>query len=105
MTWLLIVYLLVLVYLTVKPVRPGRPGSFRLAWLFFAGIPLSHFFFALVRAGNMRDPRDLALTEVWSDGVAWLLLGLSLIFLTNAIAPAEENQYSATSLPPPPPAP
>jgi hypothetical protein len=105
MTWLLIAYLLVLVYFTVNPGKRGRPGSFRLAWLLFAGIPLSHFFFALVRAGNMRDPRDLALTEVWADGVAWLLLGLSLIFLINAIAPAEENPNRGANFPPPPPTP
>jgi hypothetical protein len=45
--------------------------------------------FAIFQATNIHDPRDLALVEIWSNGFEWLLLGVSMIFLKDAIAPAK----------------
>jgi hypothetical protein len=85
MTWILIAYLLVLIYLALHREKLVKGGSLRLAWMWFVAIPISHFVFALFKAGNIGTPRDLALIEIWSDGIEWLLLGGSLFFLTGAL--------------------
>jgi hypothetical protein len=90
MHWLLIAYLIVLVFVAYRHDKFGRGGSLRRAWLAFAAIPLSHFFFTLLRAGNFADSRDLALIEIWSDGIVWLLLGISLWSLGGVLAPDTE---------------
>ena len=100
MNWILIAYLLVLIFLAVKRDRFANSSALRSAWITFALIPISYFVFALFRAGNFRDPRDLALIEIWANGVEWLLLGISMLFLTQMIAP---HPWDNRSTPPPPP--
>ena len=85
MTWILIAYLLVLIYLALHREKLVKGGSLRLAWMWFVAIPISHFVFALIRVGNVTSPRDLALIELWADGIEWLLLGGSLFVLTGAL--------------------
>ena len=85
--WILLVYFVALLYFAAVPKRIMNRRSFRTAWIWFALIPVSNFVFTLFRAGNMRSPSDLALVEVWSVGVAWLLLGVSLFALLNALVP------------------
>lgn len=41
------------------------------AWFWFAMIPLSHFIFALIKVGNIRDAHDLMLIEIWAGGCSW----------------------------------
>ena len=84
MNWLLIATLLALTFVSCNSNKVGKPGALRIAWLWFAAIPFGHFAMALFRAGNYRDPRDLALIEIWSDGFAWLFLGLSLFNIGQA---------------------
>ena len=86
MTWLLTAYLLAMIYLAVNPQKLPSSASLRLAWLWFAMIPISHFVFALFRAGYYPNAKDLALVEIWSDGIAWLLFGASLLCLTGVVA-------------------
>ena len=95
MTWILGAYLIALLYLSVRREKSSDNGSFRQAWITFAMIPFSHFFFTLVRAGNYPNPRDLALIEIWANGFEWLLLGISLMFLTGTIAP-NRSPYTDT---------
>jgi hypothetical protein len=105
MTWLLTAYFLGLIYLAVNRERLGRTDSFRMAWIWFALIPISHFVFALFRVGNLRSPGDLALIEIWSDGIAWLLLGISMLYLAGSVAPERERNIAVSHQPPPiPPA-
>ena len=85
MNWILIAYLLTMVWLSKHKKRLPPRVSLRDAWIWFALIPIAHFVFALMRAGNFRDSGDLALIEIWSDGVGWLLLGISMLCLTRAI--------------------
>lgn len=85
MTWIFIAYLLALVYFTVGCAKFAHARPLRMAWRWFAMIPVSHFFFALVRIGNIRDPHDLALAEIWSNGIEWLLLGLSILSLSRLV--------------------
>ena len=107
MTWILVAYLLVLIFLAVKRDKFLNAAALRPAWIAFALIPISYFVFALFRAGNLRDPRDMALIEIWANGIEWLLLGISMLFLTGMLAPNPElGSYRGESSPrqPPPPA-
>ena len=83
MTWILVAYLLALVYIAGNRDKFPKNMSLWPAWLWFSLVPVSRFVFALFRAGNMRSVRDLALIEVWADGIGWLLLGLSFLCLAD----------------------
>ena len=94
MTWTLIAYGAGLFYFAARQDKVINKNRFRIAWIIFASIPLSHFFFILLRANNvnMRKPSprmagNLASIELWSSGVEWLLLAISLIVLMTAIIP------------------
>ena len=106
MTWILSAYLIALLYLSVRREKSSDNDSFRKAWIAFALIPFSHFFFTLVRAGNYPNPRDLALIEIWANGFEWLLLGISFMFLTGTIAPYRspyaDSGRSSNATPPAP---
>ena len=103
MTWLLTAYLLVLTFLAVKRDKFPNASALRPAWIAFALIPISSFFFTLVRAGNFGDTPDLALTEIWANGIEGLLLGMSMLFLTGMLAPNPEwGRYRSEPSPPPP---
>lgn len=103
MNWILIAYLIALLYLALNRSKLPNPLALRSAWIAFALIPISHFVFTLFRIGNLRDPRALALVELWADGIAWLLLGISFLFLTASIAPAsrEYPDIGPKNFPPP----
>jgi hypothetical protein len=105
MTWLFIAYLIALLYIALRRAVAPNAHAFRKAWMAFALIFISHFFFTLLRAGNFGDSRDLALIEIWADGVEWLLLGISMIFLTGTLVPGSASAAFAASNPPPPPSP
>ena len=94
MIWLQIVYLLVLVYFAAYKTKISEKGLFRAAWITFALVPISNFVFTLFRVGNIRSPRALGLVEVWSNGFAWLLLGISFLILINALIPKEKPSVS-----------
>ncbi len=97
MNWILIAYLVVLVFLSTRQAALPRDASLRTAWKWFAVIPLSEFFFTLVRAGNSRDSQDLLLVEIWATGFAWLLLGISLFCLRGIFPrPREPDEGGAT---------
>jgi len=83
MTWILVAYLLALVYIAGNRDKFLKNASLWPAWMWFSLVPVSRFVFALFRVGNMRSVRDLALIEVWADGVGWLLLGLSFLCLAD----------------------
>lgn len=89
MPWLLCAYLLGLLYFIANPQKVVNRGAFRTAWIWFALVPVSNFVFALFRAGNIRSTSELALIEVWSDGIAWLLLAISLFVLIGALLPED----------------
>ena len=96
--WLLVVYLLGLIYFAAHLEKVHNRSRFRLAWFWFALIPLSQFIFAMFRAGNLRSPMDLALVEVWANGLTGLLLAVSLFVLMSAVVP-DEVRGNALSTP------
>lgn len=101
MNWLLVAYLLTLAYLTAISGRFSDPQPLQKAWQWFAVILISRFFFTFVRVVNIRDPQDLALTEIWSSGIEALLLGVSIHTLSKLLAPGGLRRDQ----PPPPSAP
>jgi hypothetical protein len=89
MQWFILTYLLVLVFLSVNRGKlPSLSASIRPAWTCFTLIPISNFVFALIRTGNINSPRDIALIEIWSNGITSLLLGISLLSLTGVLEPS-----------------
>ncbi len=91
MIWIQIAYLFALLYFSVSRKAPFRMAPLRTAWIWFSLIPISQFVFTLFRAANMRSERDLALIEVWADGVGWLLLGISFLCLTGCVAQGQSS--------------
>jgi len=104
MTWTLIAYGAGLFYFLIRQDKVSSMDRFRVAWILFASIPLSHVFFTLLRAGSVNPGRpsprmvgNLASIELWSSGVEQLLLGVSLIVLMTAILPSNPTS-SKTSV-------
>lgn len=105
-TWFLVAYLLLLIFLAVKRDKFSNAAALRPAWISFALIPVSYFVFCLFRAGNIGNARDMALIETWANGIEWLLLGISMLFLTGMLAPHPGfGSYSGESSRSVPPAP
>ena len=105
MTWLLIAYGVGLFFFLVRQDLVVNKDRFRIAWIIFASIPLSHFFFAFIRAVSINPQRPsprmagtIASIELWSSGVEWLLLGISLIvFLYSVIPGSKPNNVTSAS--------
>lgn len=94
MTWILIVYMVALVCLAANRERLPKNVSLGGAWIWFSLVPISRFVFALFRAGNLRNPKDLALVEIWADGIGWLFLGISFFCLSGLMMRGEANGRS-----------
>jgi len=99
MTWILIGYLFALLYIATHREKLASSDSLRMAWIWFALIPITHFVFDLFRAGNVGSTGDLALVEIWDAGLAWLLLGISLLSLTGVVAPDRLRKTQAGEAP------
>ena len=101
MNYLSVTLLVTLVVISFRSDKAPNPSGIRMAWIWFACIPFTHVVTTLFRAGNYRNPYDIALVEIWSDGFQWLFLGLSILALVNVFAPAAAPRASS----PPPTAP
>ncbi len=91
MTWILLVYLGGLLYIASNHARIRNKNGFRVAWIWFGLILVVHFIFALFRAGNISSSHDLALIEVWSNGISSLLLAISFFVLLGAMVPVDSS--------------
>jgi hypothetical protein len=87
MTWILIAYLIGLLYLATHREKLPIGASLRTPWIWFALVPIIQFVFSLIMAGNVGSAFALARVQIWSDGISWLLLGISLLCLTGSLAP------------------
>jgi hypothetical protein len=85
MPWVLAAYLLALALFTFKADEIVPRETLGNAWRWLAGVGVCHFIFALVRAGNTRDPQDLIVAGIWEEGVSWLLLGISIFSLVGGL--------------------
>lgn len=95
MKWIYLTYLLGLFYYAANQNKVVNKDAFRLAWIWFAIIPVSHFFFALLRAANHQSARDLRLVEIWADGIPPLLFGISLFMMLGALGINEPKDSKA----------
>ena len=91
MNWIIIAYLLGLIFLATKLEDATRRPSFRVAWVFFALIPIWQFIMYLCRAGQFRDTKAQELIGIWELAVPSLLLGISFLCLLGALAPASSD--------------
>jgi len=82
MTWLIITYFLVLVFLSYKKDALKSTISLHLAWTWFTAVFFSQAFMTLFRAVNFND-LSYGLVEIWANGFTWFFLGLSLIQLPS----------------------
>lgn len=89
MTWIFAAYLLGLFYFLANPEKVANKAGFRSAWIWLGMVPIANFVFALFRAGNIRSGGDMALVEIWADGIGWLFLGISLLVLIGALMPGD----------------
>ncbi|MEP4077022.1 hypothetical protein [Haloferula sp.] len=91
MTWIFPVYIVALAYLTVQKDLGDSKASLAGAWSWLAGLAISQFVFALFRAGNARNTRDMILVEIWANGFAWLFLGFSMFCLGAALRKGQDT--------------
>ena len=87
MTWIFVLYAVLLFALVFERKRVVNESLFRIAWILYACVPFSQAFFTLFRAGCSGSPQKLVLVEIWATGFAWLFLGISSIVLLNALIP------------------
>ena len=84
MNWFFAAYLIALAYLTVHK-NGSHTSSLPKPWCWLAMLPITHFVFALFRAGNVRDTRDMVLIEIWANGFEWLFVGISMFTLAGVL--------------------
>jgi len=85
MNWFIVAYLIALAYLTAHKNLSHRRKSLGSAWSWLGILAISHFVFALFRAGNSTNPRDMILIGIWANGFEWLFLGISIFCLAGAL--------------------
>jgi hypothetical protein len=102
MNHLLVALLIALAVISFRSDKAPNPSAIRMAWIWFACIPFTHVVTTLFRAGNYRNPYDIALVEIWSDGFQWLFLGLSIVSLANVFTfpPVSSSTPRVSSSPP-----
>jgi hypothetical protein len=102
MNYLLVALLIVIAVISFHSDKAPNPAPTRVAWIWFACIPFTHVVTTLFRAGNVRDPYDITLIEIWSRGFQWLFVGLSIVSLANVFtSPAGSSHAPRTSSPNP----
>jgi bacteriorhodopsin len=87
MNWILSAYLLGLIFLATRTENASPRGALRAAWIAFALIPFWMCIMYLCRAGNMRNVGILQFIEIVEHAGSALLLGISFIYLSGALAP------------------
>lgn len=86
MPWILAAYVIALTALTFKADQLVPREALGNAWRWLGGVGVCHLIFAIYRAGNTPNPKDLMLAGIWEDGVSWLLLGISMFCLAGGIS-------------------
>jgi hypothetical protein len=91
MIWLMITHLLGLLYFAANPAKIVNRKRFRLAWMLFSVLPMVTGFFTFLRSFTVGFARHMAVLEIISNSLSWLLLGVSLLILLGAILPSEKK--------------
>ncbi|MBN2683971.1 MAG: hypothetical protein JXR40_01715 [Pontiellaceae bacterium] len=94
MIWIFIAYGLVLIYLATHQDKVKSKNNLRSALICLALIPFEFFLFSAIKMFKIDqleiDPDVLISIEMWANCILYLLLGISLLFLINALIPKEE---------------
>lgn len=91
-TWLFLAYGSALYWLLIRPALVKKPDSLRVAWRWYATAMLCHACFAVFRAANADSVADLAIVEIWSQGMSWACLGICTLFLPTALLGASQHR-------------
>jgi len=83
-SWLFLVYGIGLFYLFINPEKAPNRNALKEAWFYFVGAIAVVFIFTFIRAGSIGNTKDMALTEIWSIGISWTLVSISMFMVTKA---------------------
>ena len=83
MTWIILIQLLVLVFLSVNRDKLESTVNLKPAWGWFSGVFLSQAAMTLFRAGYYDDTEELMLVEIWTSGLVLFFLGMSVLQLPS----------------------
>ncbi len=83
MTWIILIQLLVLVFLSFNHKKLESASNLRPAWGWFSGVFLSQAAMTFFRAGIMMMSEELMLVEIWTNGFVWFFIGMSILFLPS----------------------
>jgi len=86
MTWIILIQLLVLVFLSFNHKKLVSASNLRPAWYWFSGVfwsqaAMSCFsaFITIIRG----IPDAVMLIEIWANGFVWFFIGMSILYLPS----------------------
>ena len=83
MTWIILIQLLVLVFLSFNHKKLESTSNLRPAWGWFSCVFVSQAAMTLFRAGYYDNPQDLMLMEIWTSGLVLFFVGMSILQLPS----------------------
>ena len=86
MTWIILIQLLVLVFLSFNHKKLESASNLRPAWYWFSGVFLSQAAMSCFSAYitiNRGIPDAVMLPEIWTNGFVWFFIGMSILFLPS----------------------
>ena len=86
MTWIILIQLLVLVFLSFNHKKLKSASNLRPAWGWFSCVFLSQAAMSCFSAYitiNRGIPDAVMLPEIWTNGFVWFFIGMSILFLPS----------------------
>jgi|GEM_PF-1565155 len=86
MTWIILIQLLVLVFLSFNHKKLVSASNLRPAWYWFSGVFWSQAAMSCLSAfiTIMRGiPDAVMLIEIWANGFVWFFIGMSILYLPS----------------------
>jgi hypothetical protein len=83
MTWIILIQLLVLVFLSFNHKKLESTSNLRPAWGWFSCVFVSQAAWTFFRTSCHDHPEDLMLIEIWASGFVWFFIGMSIFFLPS----------------------
>ena len=83
MTWIILIQLLVLVFLSFNHKKLKSASNLRPAWGWFSCVFVFQAVMTFLRARYYDDVEELMLVEIWANGFVWFFIGMSILFLPS----------------------
>ena len=83
MTWIILIQLLVLVFLSFNHKKLESASNLRPAWGWFSCVFVSQAAMTFFRARYHDNAEDLMLLDIWASGSVWFFIGMSIFFLPS----------------------